>query len=144
MLLFIAMSLPRPCQFAQFDDGEADECEPIKCLCDLFSWMPPTWRARPPPPIAKRTPAAVWGNWEKFEDLRSANISVPDAKPPKTLFCHDFKGGYREDRFVEGTHINQYPYLFLHWSLIDTFVYFSHHLITIPPPGWIAAAHRFD
>ena len=26
--------------------------------------------------------------------------------------------------------------------MIDTFVYFSHHLITIPPPCWIDAAHR--
>lgn len=27
------------------------------------------------------------------------------------------------------------------WHCIDTFVYFSHHLVTIPPPGWINAAH---
>ena len=28
------------------------------------------------------------------------------------------------------------------WHCVDTFVYFSHHLVTIPPPGWINAAHR--
>lgn len=27
------------------------------------------------------------------------------------------------------------------WHCIDTFVYFSHHLVTIPPPGWMDAAH---
>jgi hypothetical protein len=25
---------------------------------------------------------------------------------------------------------------------VDVFVYFSHHLVTVPPPGWIHAAHK--
>lgn len=33
-------------------------------------------------------------------------------------------------------------YTFEHWSSIDVFVYFSHDRVAIPPPGWIAAAHR--
>ena len=32
-------------------------------------------------------------------------------------------------------------YRLTQWSSIDTFVYFSHALVTIPPPGWINAAH---
>ncbi|KAL1466325.1 hypothetical protein MTO96_042816, partial [Rhipicephalus appendiculatus] len=32
-------------------------------------------------------------------------------------------------------------YLFHHWQLIDSFVYYAHHLVTIPPPGWISAGH---
>lgn len=28
------------------------------------------------------------------------------------------------------------------WDQIDLFVYFSHHMVTIPPPGWVMAAHR--
>lgn len=28
------------------------------------------------------------------------------------------------------------------WDQIDLFIYFSHHLITVPPPAWTAAAHR--
>lgn len=60
---------------------------------------------------------------------------------PKTLACHDMNGGYLEDRFVQGT--GKYDaYRFYHWHLVDTFVYFSHHMITIPPPCWINAAHK--
>lgn len=60
---------------------------------------------------------------------------------PKTLACHDMAGGYLEDRFVQGS--DKYDaYRFYHWHLVDTFVYFSHHMITIPPPCWINAAHK--
>ncbi|OSX60714.1 glycoside hydrolase family 85 protein [Postia placenta MAD-698-R-SB12] len=33
-------------------------------------------------------------------------------------------------------------YTFNFWSYCDTFVYFSHHRITVPPSGWTNAAHR--
>ena len=61
----------------------------------------------------------------------------------KTLVCHDMKGGYLEDKFNNGCFdLSEEPYTFIHWSLIDTFVYFSHHFITIPPLGWIEAGHK--
>lgn len=30
----------------------------------------------------------------------------------------------------------------MHWSGVDYFCYFSHEYITIPPSGWLNAAHR--
>ena len=33
-------------------------------------------------------------------------------------------------------------YAFAHWQYIDIFVYFGHALCVVPPPGWVAAAHR--
>ncbi|XP_043286773.1 cytosolic endo-beta-N-acetylglucosaminidase isoform X2 [Venturia canescens] len=60
---------------------------------------------------------------------------------PKTIICHDMKGGYLEDRFINGSTAHD-SYLFYHWSMIDTFIYFSHKLVTIPPYGWINAAHN--
>ncbi|KAL4424425.1 hypothetical protein ABPG77_005668, partial [Micractinium sp. CCAP 211/92] len=49
-------------------------------------------------------------------------------------------GGYGEDRLVQGGSDSGF-YVLRHWACLDTFVYFSHHLVTIPPPGWIDAAH---
>lgn len=53
----------------------------------------------------------------------------------KLLVCHDYKGGYTESP-------SGICYTFNFWSLCDTFVYFSHHRITVPPSGWISAAHK--
>lgn len=44
-------------------------------------------------------------------------------------------------RFIQGS-AAQSPYTFYHWQYIDIFVYFSHHLVTVPPVGWTNAAHR--
>ncbi|GAA5821211.1 hypothetical protein JCM10212_006775 [Sporobolomyces blumeae] len=53
----------------------------------------------------------------------------------KLLVCHDYKGGYTEDAFERG-------YTLSWWHLIDTFIYFSHHRVSTPPPDWIRTAHR--
>ncbi|XP_067672168.1 cytosolic endo-beta-N-acetylglucosaminidase-like isoform X2 [Haliotis asinina] len=59
---------------------------------------------------------------------------------PKTLVCHDMAGGYLNDRFVGGC--DGSGYRFYHWQYLDMFIYFSHHLVTIPPPCWTNTAHR--
>ncbi|KAH8115639.1 glycosyl hydrolase family 85-domain-containing protein [Phellopilus nigrolimitatus] len=53
----------------------------------------------------------------------------------KLLVCHDYKGGYTEGP-------SSLAYTFNFWDRCDTFIYFSHHRVTIPPPGWINAAHK--
>ncbi|NXC30342.1 ENASE acetylglucosaminidase, partial [Campylorhamphus procurvoides] len=63
------------------------------------------------------------------------------SRRPRTLVCHDMRGGYLEDRFIQGS-ATRNPYVFYHWRYIDIFVYFSHHTVTIPPVVWTNAAHR--
>ncbi|CAK8690478.1 unnamed protein product [Clavelina lepadiformis] len=61
----------------------------------------------------------------------------------KTLVCHDMMGGYISDRFVQGVNGQAATgYNMRYWSNVDIFVYFSHHFVTIPPVGWINAAHK--
>ncbi|KAJ8072774.1 hypothetical protein PM082_016333 [Marasmius tenuissimus] len=57
----------------------------------------------------------------------------PRSSPPSTQ--GKLLGGYTESPHSMG-------YTFNFWSICDIFVYFSHHRVTIPPPGWITAAHR--
>ncbi|XP_054288978.1 cytosolic endo-beta-N-acetylglucosaminidase-like isoform X2 [Macrosteles quadrilineatus] len=79
-------------------------------------------------------------------DVREKTTVFPEYKlkqclVPKTVFCHDFKGGYLEDKFCNGSpDINTYR--FFNWSVIDIFIYFSHKLVTIPPHGWLDAGHK--
>ncbi|KAF3604602.1 hypothetical protein F2Q69_00038774 [Brassica cretica] len=51
------------------------------------------------------------------------------------------KGGYVDDKWVQGCE-NDAGYAIWHWYLMDVFVYFSHSLVTIPPPCWTNTAHR--
>ncbi|KAL8552239.1 hypothetical protein ACS0TY_001077 [Phlomoides rotata] len=60
---------------------------------------------------------------------------------PRMLVCHDMAGGYTDDKFVQGG-TNADAYAIWHWYLIDVFVYFSHNLVTLPPPCWTNTAHR--
>uniref|UniRef100_A0A914NBC4 Mannosyl-glycoprotein endo-beta-N-acetylglucosaminidase n=1 Tax=Meloidogyne incognita TaxID=6306 RepID=A0A914NBC4_MELIC len=74
------------------------------------------------------------------------------AKRPRTLVCHDHRGGYLEYESLQGITCTSLPnkdkehqipiYSFFHWWYIDVFVYFSHHLVTVPPDVWILAAHQ--
>ncbi|OWB85563.1 hypothetical protein B5S33_g4232 [[Candida] boidinii] len=62
------------------------------------------------------------------------------------LICHDFKGGYvkGEDDSPNGyfPHPDSIRYHLRFPQLIDTFVYFSHEFITIPPVSWINYCHK--
>jgi len=69
------------------------------------------------------------------------NKDDPLISKPKLLACHDMAGNYLEDRFTQGSH-DASAYVFTHWPQIDIFNYFSHHLVSPPPPAWTNAAHR--
>ncbi len=62
------------------------------------------------------------------------------------LACHDMAGGYHEDAHLfgdgQGMHTSGPAYRHCHWQATDILCYFSHALVTLPPPGWTAAAHR--
>ncbi|XP_023212293.1 cytosolic endo-beta-N-acetylglucosaminidase-like [Centruroides sculpturatus] len=95
------------------------ERQPIKSLKELLEWKRPECDFR-------------------LEKLRK-RIKVKEG--PKILVCHDMQGGYLDDRFLQGTE-KESNYRFFHWTNIHAFIYFSHYFVTIPPQGWISAAHK--
>ncbi|KAK1270628.1 hypothetical protein QJS04_geneDACA005982 [Acorus gramineus] len=70
--------------------------------------------------------------------LPAPDVAAPDR--PRMLVCHDMMGGYADDKWVQGGS-NAEAYGIWHWHLIDVFVYFSHNLVSVPPPCWTNAAH---
>ncbi|XP_022744457.1 cytosolic endo-beta-N-acetylglucosaminidase 1 [Durio zibethinus] len=113
-----------------------------------------------PPPFDPSTPSIpISYPIKTLEDLDSGSYftsfhypfnksTVPLQQPnpalaqrPRMLVCHDMQGGYLDDKWVQGGD-NSSAYAIWHWYLIDIFVYFSHNLVTLPPPCWTNAAHR--
>ena len=66
----------------------------------------------------------------------------------RVLVCHDMAGGYHEDSLQQGwvcpagEEMSQHAtYRHYTWELTDLFIYFSHDMVTVPPPGYVAAGH---
>eukprot|EP00108_Taenia_solium_P002350 TsM_000812500 transcript=TsM_000812500 gene=TsM_000812500 len=103
----------------------------ISSLEDLLKWRPSN-RTRQQPLRLLSSNGVV----DEFGTLKRPS------RTPLVIFCHDMAGGYHVYDVTVGK-IHEFPtYRFIHWNLIDIFVYFSHHFVTIPPVSWINIAHR--
>jgi len=123
---------------------EIKEIAPLKEVADVMNWTPDPAFKDPPPQFNvcrsdKYMSGEAWTAAGKNWNWLARNpLTKENKKKPRTLVCHDMMGGYIEDRFTQPVHKDSYS--LLHWSGLDIFVYFSHHLLTIPPPGWIKTA----
>ncbi|XP_062180686.1 cytosolic endo-beta-N-acetylglucosaminidase 1-like [Phragmites australis] len=117
-------------------------------------WEPPFDASVPAPPIsypitdlaalASRAYLSAAANFH-LPFNRASPVSSPEVGEPlparrRVLVCHDMEGGYRDDGAPQGGD-NPAAYALWHWHLVDVFVYFSHYLVTLPPPCWTNAAH---
>ncbi|KAJ2945817.1 hypothetical protein O0L34_g4721 [Tuta absoluta] len=133
-------------------------CKPLNNLKDIqvFLLNPPAWRTLCQP-IVPHSSSVVKNSeviennissihLEKQETFCHFNPERPgvthcqEKDLPKLLVCHDMANGYHDDCKIDGT-TNYEAYTFYNWSAVDIFCYFSHHLVTIPPLGWINVAH---
>ncbi|XP_008804109.2 cytosolic endo-beta-N-acetylglucosaminidase 1 [Phoenix dactylifera] len=118
---------------------------------ELRPWEPPFDPSKPSTPISYPiTNLDALESRSYFESFHfpfnKASVPLPSSAAGvlparrRLLACHDFKGGYRDDIWVQGG-ANPGAYAIWHWHLMDVFIYFSHYLVTLPPPCWTNAAH---
>ncbi|KAM7541799.1 hypothetical protein Aperf_G00000009453 [Anoplocephala perfoliata] len=104
-------------------------CAPIESFAELLLWKPQTTSLRP---------TELLNSDGVVEE--SGTLKRP-SRTPSVIFCHDMAGGYHEYD-VTDRKVPTFPtYRHVHWDLIDAFIYFSHHFVTIPPVAWIDIAH---
>ncbi|XP_050304273.1 cytosolic endo-beta-N-acetylglucosaminidase [Anthonomus grandis grandis] len=125
------------------------QCRPISHPTDIEECLkdPPEWVNRVMP-LKKRSGYVIKNVVSDCHRIEGQIRERTDCRTvPKTLVCHDYKGGYLGDSYVpfEGSEdktLVSDGYPFYNWSQIDYFVYFSHHFITIPPLAWTNTGHK--
>ena len=137
-----ACSSPRAAASAAEPDDEA------AAGGERRAWEPPFDSSAPAPPmsypITDLAALAYLSADANFHlPFNRASVPGPESALParrRVLVCHDMEGGYRDDAAPQGG-ANPDAYALWHWHLVDVFVYFSHYLVTLPPPCWTNAAH---
>lgn len=74
--------------------------------------------------------------------IRAPTVHDQHGLKSNLLLCHDYKGGYHEYESVRPSPLSSESYSCKRLQYVDTFVYFSHKLVCIPPPSWINTLHR--
>lgn len=79
---------------------------------------------------------------ERLECYREGCPPGDSPSTTKTFLCHDYKGGYHDYESVRPPLRNAEMYHCEYLQFVDTFVYFSHKLVCVPPPTWTNLLHR--
>lgn len=70
-----------------------------------------------------------------------ANGGLAEGKA-KVLLVHDYAGGYHDYEAIQGARVAGQMYRCGALQFVEAFVYFSHRLVSIPPPVWVNSMHR--
>jgi endo-beta-N-acetylglucosaminidase D len=73
---------------------------------------------------------------------RAVDLDVGIDPKSRVLLCHDYAGNYHEYEGVQGADLSEEMYACDYLLCVDTFVYFSHKLVCVPPPTWTNTLHR--
>lgn len=121
-------------------------CRPLQSTDELLSWRLTASAARCISRVA--LPASAIARYALPSARGKSASSAKRIQPKRLLICHDFGGGYTlPEAASDGVSGDECPpdkqlWRFNHWAYVDIFVYFSHQRVTIPPVGYIHAAHR--
>jgi endo-beta-N-acetylglucosaminidase D len=73
---------------------------------------------------------------------RSGHHREGDEFRTKVLVCHDYAGNYHDYEASQGIGVDMKSYACEYMQFVDTFVYFSHKLVCVPPASWTNTLHR--
>jgi endo-beta-N-acetylglucosaminidase D len=60
------------------------------------------------------------------------------------LLIHDYSGNYHDYESAQVAGVDEESYTCEYLQYVDTFIYFSHKLVCVPPPTWTNMLHRND
>ncbi|KAH7412151.1 glycosyl hydrolase family 85-domain-containing protein [Phaeosphaeria sp. MPI-PUGE-AT-0046c] len=73
---------------------------------------------------------------------RRLDTHFEDKDKSKILVCHDYAGNYHDYESVQRSNPSREMYSCEYLQYVETFVYFSHKLVCVPPPTWTNTLHR--
>ncbi|KAL8773903.1 MAG: hypothetical protein Q9209_001333 [Squamulea sp. 1 TL-2023] len=72
----------------------------------------------------------------------SSSVHNKDGPKTKLILCHDYQGGYHDYESVRPHLLDSAMYSCKYLQYVDSFIYFSHKLVCVPPPTWTNCLHR--
>ena len=78
--------------------------------------------------------------------IKEKNKNFSSINKSEVIICHDMMNGYKKDNYLdlEKNMEEHVSFRFRHFMNSDIFIYFSHHLISIPPFSYIKMAHSLN
>ncbi|KAI4610089.1 uncharacterized protein J4E87_010845 [Alternaria ethzedia] len=74
--------------------------------------------------------------------LRATGRVPTDDRKTGVLLIHDYSGNYHDYESVQTIGVDKELYSCEYLQFVETFVYFSHKLVCVPPPTWTNTLHR--